>query len=107
MGSLIIILIYPGLNRVLNIIQREQIHIKGLKAFLIQSRVEGFAEPILIRSARLDELVFDPPEGKKAIQSGLSEFGAIVGTKDEIDRPHMPGELWLGKVCRDMRTDFS
>jgi len=55
----------------------------------------------------LDELVFDPPEGKKAIQSGLSEFGAIVGTKDEIGRPHMPGELWLGKVCRDMRTDFS
>ena len=77
-----VILVYPGQNCVLNILRRKQIHIQGLKAFLIKSCVEGFAESVLIRPARLDELVFDPSEGKKTIESGLSEFGAIVGTKD-------------------------
>jgi len=130
-----------------------------LKALLIQSCIEGFAETVLIGSSRLDELVFDPSERKEPIESALSEFRAIVGAEDpragvasdrvfknglhlirrdretdhrshdkagkviehkeepqlpfphnnldEIGRPHMPGKLWLGKECRDMRTDLS
>jgi len=97
----------PGRNHVPNILQREQIHIQGLKVFLIQSCVERFAETILLGFARVDLFVFDPSEGKKAIESAISEFRPDGGAEDEIGRPHIPGKLWLGKACRDTRTDFS
>jgi len=59
-----------------------KVKINSFEAFIIESEIESFAETILIRLAFIYELVFDSAVRKEEIERLISEFRAVVSSKD-------------------------